>query len=726
MTESIVGQSVIEFDPIIIRGQDGKSVTGASIDGNGHLQLTFSDNTTHDAGAIAGGLVQSVDGHTGAVNLSTSYAPVSGSANYVSTAAQTISDGGAQARANIGAAADAEVVKVDAQTLSYTEQAQILANVGFHFLIAPAPSGDTTGATDAAALTTAVNALGYVAGITPPDGSKPLRLLLPPGDYYINAPLPAIRPGMQIESLGSTRIFCIGGTAGVPFIHTYDPSFSTIGTALPSQRGQLRGIVLDGSRSVAGAIGVQRGDIIRHDLDITVQNFGGIVLPTVTGTNTLTVNGRSDSVTTTANRLPLSDTAIVAADLGAAVSGTGIPSSAHVSGVIVGQSFTLGTASGAAPANATVSGSQSLQVGWARTDTVTLTSGSNVIPDTSAAAADLGMPVFGTGIPVGAFVTVVNPGVSLTIGYRAIGLYYASLTGWCERHTDHVTTFNCAQHIVLDGSTGPYASFDYNNFDWEITADHGQVAVSIRGGAQFVGTDISVRGGHTSHGAANPGIGLMQSGGSKFAPKSLDWALEQDSGGTGLQGAVPHFLADSVSTFYCSGSSFRFEEGAFTNWQSSYTRTAILSAGGSQIAFSGDIGGTWGIVSPAGYGRGARRVSGLLTTGRGSGSPSGTTITLSFATGNIFAPSTLTAGTAYAIVFDGAPQSSIGSNQAVELTVILTQPGSGSPATISSWLSGTVTWAAGSTGALNSALGSKSVFRLTSTDGGATWVGTGG
>lgn len=54
-----------------------------------------------------------------------------------------------------------------------------------------------------------------------------------------------------------------------------------------------------------------------------------------------------------------------------------------------------------------------------RFDTVTLTSGSTTVPDTSAAAGDVGKSVVGTGIPAGATVTAITAGTSFTLSAAA-------------------------------------------------------------------------------------------------------------------------------------------------------------------------------------------------------------------------------------------------------------------------------------------------------------------
>src|SRR6184192_4212041 len=74
MPDTIGGQLVVGFNPVVLRGNDGRSITNATVNGSGHLIVTFSDGNTVDAGALTG--VTTVDGVAGVVSLTGSYAPV--------------------------------------------------------------------------------------------------------------------------------------------------------------------------------------------------------------------------------------------------------------------------------------------------------------------------------------------------------------------------------------------------------------------------------------------------------------------------------------------------------------------------------------------------------------------------------------------------------------------------------------------------------------------------
>lgn len=80
MPDTIDGQLVVGFNPTILRGQDGRSITSTTVDNNGHLILSFSDNTTVDVGLVTNGVTQ-VDGQSGIVNLSNKYAALATTAD---------------------------------------------------------------------------------------------------------------------------------------------------------------------------------------------------------------------------------------------------------------------------------------------------------------------------------------------------------------------------------------------------------------------------------------------------------------------------------------------------------------------------------------------------------------------------------------------------------------------------------------------------------------------
>lgn len=586
---------------------------------------------------------------------------------------------------------------------------------------APAPSGDVTGATDTAALASVLGGMGAASGLTRP-AADPLVVELGAGPYYINANTLTVKPGQALRSKSpsGTLIYCVGGSSGQAFITTTDPSFSLTGTAPTSRGGQTAGIVLDGTKAGRGTVGLRRGDIINGRLDVSVQHFGGKVYPTATsGSVTLTIGGRPDSgCATTANRVTITDPAAVLADVGKTITGSGIPANTVVTGVIAGVSVETGYAAPAV-ANATGSGSISLQVGWVRTDTVTLTSGSNVIPDTNAVAADLGMPVFGTNIPLGAIVMAVAPGTSLTIGLPAIGVQYRNTNGWCERNQDFIETFNCAEHVVLDGSGGSFKSFDYNTFTVTQDLEHGQHGIVFRGGSFQTGTNWRVVGTNTMRGTANSGVQFMQSENSDFNG-GFDMKVE-NSVVASMQGAVSHFIQDSSSTFIGHGAMLFYVPTGAVQWQSSRLQTGFLTAGQPSLGFTGQVGGCWGLIAAIGYGQGGGRTIGVTARNPGSNTVAGSAITLNWETGNLFKPPVLTAGTAYSVAFDNAM--TLGPNAALDLVLILRQPSSGSPATITSWFSG-ITWQGGVVPQLDPTPSSATIIRLVTTDGGATWHGT--
>lgn len=78
MPETIDGQLVVGFNPIAIRGNDGRSITGASINGSGHLILTWSTGPDTDVGLVAPTPIaaHSEAGTDGFVTLATDGSPI--------------------------------------------------------------------------------------------------------------------------------------------------------------------------------------------------------------------------------------------------------------------------------------------------------------------------------------------------------------------------------------------------------------------------------------------------------------------------------------------------------------------------------------------------------------------------------------------------------------------------------------------------------------------------
>jgi hypothetical protein len=66
MSETIDGVTVVGFNPIVLRGDDGRSVTGAALDANQNLVVTFSDGSSTNVGmpAPAAGALPSVGAFT--------------------------------------------------------------------------------------------------------------------------------------------------------------------------------------------------------------------------------------------------------------------------------------------------------------------------------------------------------------------------------------------------------------------------------------------------------------------------------------------------------------------------------------------------------------------------------------------------------------------------------------------------------------------------------------
>lgn len=592
-------------------------------------------------------------------------------------------------------------------------------------------SGDTTGATDTAALQAALASLSYMSGTTRPTTSA-LTIELGPGPYYINPNVLVLRPAQRFigRSPVSTFIYCVGGTSGQVFIDRKDPSFSLSGVDPTSQGGELANITLDGSKAGTGTIGIKCGDSLSSRMDVVVQKFGGNAIATATTSVTATVGGVAHASTgLTQNSHIVTDTAIALTDLGATVTGTSIPAGSYVGGVVAGVSYTLTYASGPAPLNATATGTITAQIGFVRSDAnVGTTSGSNAISDTAAIANDLGSYIYGTGIPSGAVIIGVTPGVGYRIGVASKGVLYKNTNGWYERNIDRVMCFDNAESIVFDqASPSAFNSNSYCDFWFDIRSKHGQRGVSFRGNTVLYGAKVRLTGGVSAVASpVNHGIFLhMHGNGGGASVAALDIQVESGGGSNSYTGAVPIHSADGSSTLYGHGNVSFYCSAGNAPWQAAKRVTGTLSAASTSINVSGFIAGLGNASANVfSYGSPSFRTMGLASPMGGSLSISGSTITLYHGTGNFFkAGNSMASGTAYTFQFDTTP--SVGTSGILEYTVVLQQPGSGTPASIASWPANITFAGTASTTtpvALDQAFGSRTVIQMLSTDGGSTWT----
>ena len=131
------------------------------------------------------------------------------------------------------------------------------------------PSGDASGAKDAAAINAAVSA------ITSPGGT----VLLAPGDWYLVPGAVTIDPDavpvlLQGAGRGITVINAVAGTAG-DVIRMYNPTANTGGGSGGVFGGGVRGLTIDGTNATAASCGLHIGDMEGAELDVCVQNFSG-------------------------------------------------------------------------------------------------------------------------------------------------------------------------------------------------------------------------------------------------------------------------------------------------------------------------------------------------------------------------------------------------------------------------------------------------------------------
>lgn len=129
------------------------------------------------------------------------------------------------------------------------------------------PSGDTTGATDAGNINTAVAALPAHGG----------TVQLAAGNWYLVPGAVVINQTAAIFLQGpsdySAIINAVSGTAG-DVIRMYNPTSN--GTATnPVYGGGVTGVTIDGTNATAGSAGLHIGDMEGASVDLLVQHFNG-------------------------------------------------------------------------------------------------------------------------------------------------------------------------------------------------------------------------------------------------------------------------------------------------------------------------------------------------------------------------------------------------------------------------------------------------------------------
>lgn len=164
---------------------------------------------------------------------------------------------------------------VAGSTLSWSQPASALANT--QPVVALQPSGDESGATDAANIMDAFNALPSVVdtditGVSYQVGT----VLLGPGNFYVKT---KINKPPKVDLIGSgpgTVIFVVGDITGIYSHH--DETFPTPAGSFQhfTKSGTIANLVVDGTQAGINSRGIDIGDGWGHRIEhVWINNFTG-------------------------------------------------------------------------------------------------------------------------------------------------------------------------------------------------------------------------------------------------------------------------------------------------------------------------------------------------------------------------------------------------------------------------------------------------------------------
>lgn len=370
-------------------------------------------------------------------------------------------------------------------------------------VMAPAPSGDTSGATDTPALNTALS------------GMSTGTFQLQAGTYYLNAPLAITTSGITVQGEGENTTLKLAnnsncnvitvGISGTNINNVLLRDFSIDGNNSHNRAGN--GLALFGSRYSKYErlyfTSVADWDILAFGTNSTGFGYdniyeslvfdlsGGCFYDQYSEAETI-YNckfkyaigvSRSDAsgVSFSSSSSTISDTNITLTDAYKWVSGTNLPGSAgnptiQCVNVVAGVSFQIATLT-----NGTASGTATLTVGGRSDPNCTTDTSGPFVLDAAIQAADQGQSVSGTGIPANATVCNVVPGVGFWIGVLATptGSGTSVTLAWPTQEQGHLTLKNGGHriHHNIFGSGGTYpgnaitlenslpSTIDHNRFD---------------------------------------------------------------------------------------------------------------------------------------------------------------------------------------------------------------------------------------------------------------------
>ena len=514
------------------------TVSDATTSAKGIVQLAgdLAGSATAPSVAKLNGISVSGTPSTGNILTATGSAAATWQAATTTPDATTTTKGIVQLAGDLaGTAAAPSVAKVNGITVTGTPSSgNVLTATGSSAanwqsasksvtVLAPAPSGDATGATDTPALNNALAAMSS-------GGTFQLQV----GTYYLNAPLKILQSNLAVQgtTAGTTLQLAnnancdviVVGIRGQSQYYTVVRDLAIYGNKSNNKAGN--GLHTYGSRYgkyerlwitqckdwtifADGTDGVGFGYDDNYENIFSNLNGGGLYdnneeALRISHSNWSYADGiaRTDTATYSSASSTVTDSSISLIDQGKWVWGTNLPGSAgnpsaQVVNVSSGSSFSLATLT-----NGTSSATNSLTINGNVRSCTTSTSGP-FVADSGVTLSDAGTAVSGTGIPASAIVAnvVVGVGWDIAIPVTPTGSGAAVTIGWSTQEQGLLIFKNGGHriHHNIIGSGGSYpgvavllenslpTTVDHNRFD---QTRNQAVRCQAHGGLIMVGNDL--------------------------------------------------------------------------------------------------------------------------------------------------------------------------------------------------------------------------------------------